>query len=292
MYRVFFSLLLLSTALFSENNEDVHGFVDVLFKNDYITPRGLLDTNTGLTTQINVGLSLDLYKNPSNFLNSLSIVGFVWNDLWSKQHHPKVESWNEMDWGVGFASRIAEDLRFDILFTQFLSPPGNFRPENNIETTLAYEDRRWRPFAFNPYVRWFWAVSGDSTVVVGKRGRTFDVEIGMLPTFDFQHFNFPLILKAPTWITVGPASFWNGGKLGIKSERSNCGVFSTGLKGEIPLGFIPKRIGAWYIDVGVQYYHLINDNLLKAQTITLHKPFLHNTHRNIVVAAAGIGFRF
>src|SRR3979490_1177381 len=34
---------------------DIHGFVDASFKNDYITPRGLLVTNTGLTTQILMG---------------------------------------------------------------------------------------------------------------------------------------------------------------------------------------------------------------------------------------------
>ena len=31
---------------------DIHGFFDVTFANDYITPRGLLVTNTGLTTQV------------------------------------------------------------------------------------------------------------------------------------------------------------------------------------------------------------------------------------------------
>ena len=41
---------------------DIHGFFDVSFKNDYITPRGLLVTNTGLTTQALMGLVFDLYK--------------------------------------------------------------------------------------------------------------------------------------------------------------------------------------------------------------------------------------
>jgi hypothetical protein len=43
---------------------DIHGFFDLTFANDYITPRGLLVTNTGLTTQVLTGLVLDLYKNP------------------------------------------------------------------------------------------------------------------------------------------------------------------------------------------------------------------------------------
>ena len=43
---------------------DIHGFFDVTFANDYITPRGLLVTNTGLTTQVLSGLVFDLYKDP------------------------------------------------------------------------------------------------------------------------------------------------------------------------------------------------------------------------------------
>ena len=36
---------------------DIHGFFDVTFANDYMTPRGVLVTNTGLTTQIVNGLT-------------------------------------------------------------------------------------------------------------------------------------------------------------------------------------------------------------------------------------------
>ena len=80
---------------------DIHGFGDISIKNDYITPRGLLVTNTGLTTQILAGLAWDIYKNKTGFINDVSVYGGVWNDLWSKQNHPQVGSWNEFDWFVG-----------------------------------------------------------------------------------------------------------------------------------------------------------------------------------------------
>src|ERR1700730_6109274 len=54
---------------------DIHGFFDVTFKNDYITPRGLLVTNTGLTTQILVGLVLDAYKDKNGWINDISFTG-------------------------------------------------------------------------------------------------------------------------------------------------------------------------------------------------------------------------
>src|SRR5690349_24838717 len=38
---------------------DIHGFFDVQFKNEYITPSGLMDTNTGLNTQVMNGEVLE-----------------------------------------------------------------------------------------------------------------------------------------------------------------------------------------------------------------------------------------
>ncbi len=270
---------------------NMQGFLDLSFKNDYMTPRGLLVTDTGLTTQVIVGLSLDLYKNPEPkaFLNKMAITGFIWNDLWSHQHNHFVNSWNECDWGAGVSFTCLEDFTVGGQYLEFLSPPHNFKAEKNIEFLVAYDDSRWKwPVVFNPYVKWFWAVSGDSTVVVGKRGKTFDVELGLIPTKKA----FGVVISAPTWLTVGPAQFWNGGKLGLKDKRSNFGVFSTGLQCEVPISYIPHRFGDWYLRFGVQYYHLINDSLLEAQTVTLGLRSRDHAHRNVYVASAGFGCTF
>lgn len=295
------TLLLFNLPLFADSIEleaqeftespfsDVHGFFDLAFKNDYITPRGLLVSNTGLTIQPLFGLMLDVYKNPCGWLSKVSITLGVWNDIWTEQGDPYVGAWNELDWFVGINTLIANDWKFGVQYVQFLSPPHHFTPENNIEFLLAYDDSGsgW-PVAFNPYVKFFWAVSGDSTVVVGRRGNTYDVEIGLVPTLDLQNF----ILTAPTWITIGPASFWNGGTLGLKNKRSNFGVFSTGLHARFPLKFIPSSLGNWYFTIGGQYYCLINDSLLQAQTITLGVNSYKHAHRHVGVATGGIGFGF
>ena len=90
---------------------DIHGFFDISFKNDYITPRGLLVSDTGLTTQVLMGLVWDVWKNPGGFIKDISFNAGVWNDLWSKQGDfvfppgfpnagatEAVGSWNEFDW--------------------------------------------------------------------------------------------------------------------------------------------------------------------------------------------------
>jgi hypothetical protein len=279
---------------------DMHAFFDVSFKNAYITPRGLLVTNTGLTTQILGGIAADVYKDKSGFINLVSVYGYVWNDLWSEQKHPKVGSWNEFDWAVGMTVKFAQNWKFGVEYVEFLSPPGNFSVERNIEFTLAYDDSGWwggAPFALNPYVKLFYAVSsGSSTVVVGKAGGTYDVEIGVVPTLDMKRYlGIPLTLSAPTWITVGPSDYWNvGGNVcgAVLCSTDNVGVFSTGLTAKLALDWVPARYGKWYAKAGFQYYNFLNDNLRLAQQTTLGISSFAATHEDYFVGFGGVGFSF
>src|SRR4051812_39677657 len=93
---------------------DTHAFFDISFKNDYITPRGLLVTNTGLTTQVLGGLAADVYKDKAGFINLVSFYGYVWNDIWSAQKHPTASSWNEFDWAFGMSVKFWQNWKFGV----------------------------------------------------------------------------------------------------------------------------------------------------------------------------------
>jgi hypothetical protein len=280
---------------------DIHGFFDVTFYNAYITPRGLLVTNTGLTTQILSGLVFDLYKDKYGFINNISVNFGVWNDLWSEQNNRTVGSWNEFDWFVGGKVTFAQYWKAGITYVVFLSPPGNFAQERNLELSLVFEDgglTGW-PVSINPYVKWFNAISGDSTVVVGNQGKTYDVELGIVPTLPLKKYTgVPLTFVAPTWVTVGPTSYWNRGVTGCGTvatapcSLSNAGVFSSGLTAKLALEAVPSRWGEWYIKGGFQYYHLINDSLLLAQTFTGTATSFLTAHRDVWTWIAGLGFGF
>ena len=312
---------------------DVHGFFDLSFKNDYITPRGLLVTNTGLTTQVLMGLALDLYKDKTGFINDISVYGYMWNDLWSKQGDPHVGSWNEFDWAVGTAIKFAQTWKFTVEYVEFIPPAHDLitsfpRTERNVEFGLFYDDSGWwggAPFAINPYVKLFYAASGPSTVVLGKGGNTYDVELGIVPSYDFKKgTGVPLTVSAPTWVTVGPSDYWNrntfiagsasdinarffagatnfcGPASNARCSTDSVGVFSTGLTGRLGLSsVIPPRLGSWYVKGGFQYYHIVNDALQAAQIFTSAASKISNvygtfpqTHKDVVVAFGGIGFSF
>jgi len=295
---------------------DIHGFVDVTFLNDYITPRGLLVTNTGLTTQILSGLAFDLYKDKNGWINDISLSAGVWNDLWSDQHDKAVGPWNEFDWFVGANVVFAKNWNFGVQYIDFIPPAADLATsfpatEHNMEFSLAYDDTSWGwPIPLHPYVKLFYAISGPSTVVLGDKGNTYDVELGIVPTVDtMKYTGMPLVITAPTWITMGPTSYWNrndgttnvcGPLSASPCALSNAGVFTTGLQGKLALdSIVPKRLGSWYVKAGARYYYIINQALLGAQEFTGAAGGASgvfgtypNSHRDIGVVYAGLGFGF
>jgi len=143
---------------------DIHGFFDVSFGGDYVTPRGVHVTGTGLTTQIATGLSADVYKN-----------------------------------------KTASSTKYRCM-----------------------------------------AVSG----VAGC------------------------------------------GTIATPCAASNAGVFSTGLTATGPVTWIPSNFGHWSVRGGFQYYHLMNDSLLLAQTLIGTASSYTTAKRDIAIGFAGLSFNF
>ncbi len=264
----------------------LHGFFDLSLKNDYITPRGLFVTNRGVTLQSLNGLVLNVYNNPANFISDVSFVGGTWLDINPGYEPPNTNSFNEIDYFGGVSIKFAQAWTFSAQYVQFDSPQNAFFVERNAEVELQYDDSGWNKILpLNPYAKFFYTFKGESSTVVTGHTATFDVEIGAVPKYDLASYGLPVVLSAPTWFTVGPSEFWGG--------SSNFGVFSTGLVATVPLPGIPA-IGTWNphwsLHAGVQYYRILNDRLLLAQTLV--GTGVYSTHENVVVPSIGISMNF
>lgn len=234
----------------------LHGFGDVSAKNDYVTPRGLVVTTKGMTVQV------------LNGLVAVSPAGFVfhagtWVDLNPNYSRAdgNITAVNEFDYFFGVDKDIAPGLNLGVEYSEFISgqPSVAFKNEHNIEFSLKYSDNKGAAFTVNPYGKLFWAFSSkSSTVVLGKTGKTFDIELGAVPTYKTGAFT----LSAPTWITVGPKTYWGTGV----NKDGNVGVISTGLKLSTPISLFSSGASASVYGFG-QYYHLVNDNLVAAKAI-------------------------
>lgn len=256
----------------------LHGFGDVSIKNDYVTPRGLVVTTSGATVHVLNGLVL---VSPGG----IAVTAGTWTDLnpgYSKADG-NITTVNEFDFFVGVSGKITSKLEAGVQYVQFISgqPSVAFSDERNIEFSLKYLDgSKDSPVSINPYAKLFWAFdSKSSTVVLGKAGGTFDVELGAVPTYSTPS----VTVSAPTWITVGPKTYWGTGV----NKDGNVGVVSTGLKISTPLSFLKGAAGA-SVYAQAQYYHLVNDNLVLAKSILNsgdHK-------RDHLVFGVGMGFGF
>jgi len=256
----------------------LHGFGDISVKSDYVTPRGLVVVDDGATVQVLNGL---VAAGPSG----LAFHAGTWLDLNPGYNRAEnITAVNEFDWFVGVSAPVAKGLTAGVEYSEFISgqPSVAFKPERNIEFSLKYADGGPdSKVTINPYAKLFWAVdSKSSTVVLGKAGDTFDVELGMVPTIKVGEGT----ISAPTWITVGPKTYW--GKKGDAIDDSNFGVFSTGVKGSVPLKFFKGGASA-SLYAQLQYYHLINDNLQAARFI-----LTRSTGNDKLTFAAGISFGF
>jgi hypothetical protein len=281
MRKIVFGLSALATLGWASSAHadgvELHGFGDVSLKNDYVTPRGLVVTTDGATIQVLNGLVL---TTPGG----VAFHAGTWVDLNPGYGDINTDSINEFDFFVGVSGEIAPKLEAGVEYSQFISGMNAYDDERNIEFSLKYKDGAdGAPLSINPYVKFFWAVDGDSTVVFGKKGDTFDIEVGAAPSYTFENGSS---ITVPTWITVGPKSYWGSAESGGTPDGS-FGVFSTGLKAATPLKFIKGGASA-SLYVQAQYYHLINDNLVAAKALLNGG----DDNRDHVVLATGISFGF
>jgi hypothetical protein len=280
----------------------IHGFGSLQLSNDYITPRGLLVTNEGVTAQALVGLVMLL---PDDF----SLVAGAWNDVdGAHEHNSGTGAWVEEDFFAGVGYSPTKQIKLSASYDSWNFPggpaAGSPSNEQNIELVAKFDDSApGRAWSLQPHAEVFVAIaSPSSTVVLGRpanQGATAYLELGVTPTYEIT--SFPVTLTLPTWISAGPADFWcdqDSGSLdqtvvvpvkGRSCGNNHFGVFSTGLTAKTPASFIPPQYGHWYFYAGAQYFNLLNRALVDAQLLTVGSA---NGHRDVVNGFAGIGFGF
>ena len=193
-----------------------------------------------------------------------------------------------MDVFVSVSADVAEKFNLTLTYGAWSFPQSTANKpstEHNIDLKVVYNDGDLfgGGFALKPYIDIFYAVSGSSTVVLGREGNTGYLEFGISPTFTFKGVpEYPMTITIPAYTSVGPADYWD-----TTESSGNWGLVSVGVNVSVPLTFIPTRYGFWHADAGVTYYYLINDALLQAGNI-----LTGNDNRNVVQGSLGVGVNF
>src|SRR5258706_6608197 len=100
------------------------------------------------------------------FINSISIYGGVWNEIWSAPRAVGSRNWQELDWYAGFVVGFAQYWKLQAGRLGFVFPSGGSLENYNF--SLSYDDAHWGLlFPLNPSVKVLWTHQGGSAVVLG-----------------------------------------------------------------------------------------------------------------------------
>jgi hypothetical protein len=272
---------LMDAAPATPETPNIHGFLEAQFKTAYITPRGLVVQDKGLVVQPIGGIVIPLYDG-SGLFSSLSAIGGQWSSIDTAEDNSAVGYYDETDpFATLDSTWFDKKLEVSVTYIAFISPQGAYKTEHNIETKVGLDDSSWLgAFALHPYMKYFYEIKGDSTVVTGKRGSTYDVELGIDPSYTLKAVpDYPITFSLPSLITVGPKSYWGG--------TQSFGTVQTAINLQMPLAFIPARFGYWHVDGSMTYVYNINHELRVASGI-----LGNGTDPSRFVGEVGIGMNF
>ena len=257
--------------------------VNVEFASEYVTPRGMIVHNDGITIEPIVLGFATVYQS-KGWLDSVKLVGGVWNDFSSSRvsknapfgSSPKT-NYTEIDPIAGVSLGLFDYFTLDVTYTAFVEQILSIGTSHHLETKLSFDDSKFLGgFGFHPYVSYWQELSGKATdadvpeAVLGpspdskgspQPGSSFYFDIGLDPTYTFAKF-YDLKLDAPLRVLLPNKRFYGE----YYGSASTVGLFELGARATLPLKFTPKGYGHWGIHLGYKYMNFVDDNLYHLNT--------------------------
>ncbi len=263
----------------------VHALVAATFANEYVTPRGMLVRDKGLTAQPLFLTFVNLYKDES-WITDITLVGGVWNDLGTTSvsvHGPfgskPKTPWTEIDPIAGLSFGLGHQFKLDVTYTAFAEQILDIGTSHHLETKLSFDDTPYlKAYALHPYVSFWQELDGKATDaalpggVIGLKpvnpgakhpapGSSSYLDIGIAPGYVFQDFG-GLKIEAPSRVLLPDERFYGD----FYAKSSTVGLYEFGLKATLPVDFVPAGYGHWSVNLGVKYINFTDDNLYNLNT--------------------------
>jgi hypothetical protein len=256
----------------------VNLLLNVEFSDKYVTPRGQIVRDEGLTIQPLLLAFLTLYEG-KGFIDSFKFVGGVWADYGTEgvsEHAPfgsdPKTHYTEIDPIFGVSMGFAKTATLSVTYTAFVEQILDIETSHHLEVKLSIDDSKWLgPFALNPYFLYWKELEGKSTAarvpyaVFGPSPFTgsdsppdegYYFEIGINPSFTIKPAG-DLKIEFPCRVLLPSKDFYGE----FYDDASTVGLYEVGVKASLPLNFMPKGYGHWSIHAGYKYMNFVDENL-------------------------------
>lgn len=256
----------------------VNLLLNVEFSDKYVTPRGQIVRDEGLTIQPLLLAFLTLYEGDS-FISSFKFLGGVWADYGTSgvSEHPPFGSepktnYTEIDPIFGISIGFGKAATLSVIYTAFVEQILDIETSHHLEVKLSLDDSPLLgAFALNPYFLFWQELEGKSTAaqvpyaVFGTSPNTgndsppdegYYFEVGVNPGYTFTGLG-DLKIEAPCRVLLPSEDFYGE----FYDDSSTVGLYEVGVKASMPLKFMPKGYGNWSIHAGYKYMNFVDDNL-------------------------------
>ena len=256
----------------------VDALLNFEFSNEYLTPRGMVVQDRGLTfQQLALGFG-NLYKGDKDaFLNDVTLVGGVWGDFATRgvSVHPPFGSkpttgFVEIDPIAGLSFTFWNHFTLSETYTAFVMQILDIGTSQHLDSKLAFDDSDYlKAFALHPYFEYWQELENKATAadvpylvnplgLVGKGtgpGSSYYFELGIAPSYTFTSTDPQL--EAPCRILLPDSRFYGA----YYSSSSTVGLYEVGLKATLPLKNFAIGYGHWSVHAGVRLMEFVDKNL-------------------------------
>jgi hypothetical protein len=251
--------LVLAMPTSRADNSKVHALAGFEFSDKYLTPRGMIVQNQGLTFQLLTLALVNLHKS-DGFLSDVTFVGGFWNDyatspLPKHLKSPGATNWIEIDPIAGLSFSFAKNFKLDVTYTAFAMQILDIGTSQHLETKLSFNDTDYLgSWALHPYLLYWKELDGKSTAAANFGfTESYYFEIGVAPAYTAGKWK----LEAPLRVLLPDSDFYGN----HFAEPSTVGLYEIGVKASTSAGFMPVGYGNWSMHVGVRYMNFTDDNL-------------------------------
>ena len=244
----------------------LHALVGLTFADKYLTPRGMIVQDEGLTIQTLFLGFLDVYDGkPDAFLSDVTLVGGFWSDYATdgipENLGPGSSETNfiEIDPILGLSFGLGKSFKLEVTYTAFCMQILDIGTSHHLETKLSYNDSELLgAFALHPYLLYWKELDGKATAAANFGVEdSYYLEVGIAPATKLG----PVKLEAPMRVLLPDDDFY-GETFG---DSSTVGLYEVGLKATVPIN-MPAGYGFWSASLGVRYMNFVDDNLQQLAT--------------------------
>lgn len=245
----------------------VHALVNLEFSDKYLTPRGMIVQDHGLTMQTLFLAFVNVYNGaPEDFINNVTLIPGFWNDFATSPipSHltagSKSTDWVEYDPILGVSIGFAKKFKLDVTYTEFGMQILDIGTSQHLETKLSYDDSAaLGAYALHPYVSYWKELSGKATAAANFGApSSYYFEVGIAPSMMIDKVK----LEAPIRFLLPNKNFYGENF----ASSSTLGLYELGLKATMPVTFMPAGYGHWSFHFGAKYMKFVDKNLQQLAT--------------------------